>query len=85
MTKTSVILPEGVSLQRVAQVLHQEQVPYLLVGGIAMLTHVEGRNTKDVGLLMAADAIKKLRTSAAQCTARANRLRSKTGYGTSFK
>lgn len=85
MTKASVSLPERVSLQRVAQVLDQEQVPYLLVGGIVTLTYVEGRTTKDVGLLMSADAIKKPHTSAAQFTPRANRLRSKTGHGASSK
>jgi hypothetical protein len=93
----NVSLPEGVSLQRVAQVLldawevgsHQwtdtparlreggtpppapiprdamdlfrvlaeRRIPYLLVGGIAMLTYVQGRNTKDVDLLMSVAAM----------------------------
>ena len=104
MTQTSqkVSLPEGVSLQRVAQVLldaweagshqwsdtplqlreghsgppppppvlrdaldlfrvlHQQQLQYLLVGGIALLTYVEGRNTKDVGLLMSLEAMQRV-------------------------
>ena len=91
--KRQVTLPEGVSLQRVAQVLldawevgtHQwtdsplqlregasakppmpvpqdaldlfrllaeRRAQYLLVGGLAMLTYVNGRNTRDVDLLM---------------------------------
>jgi hypothetical protein len=104
MTQTSqkVSLPEGVSLQRVAQVLldaweagshqwtgsplqlregdcgspppppvpqdtldlfrvlHGQQLPYLLVGGIALLTYVEGRNTKDVDLLMSLEAMQRV-------------------------
>lgn len=99
--KANVSLPEGVSLQKVAQVLldawevgshqwngtplqlregqteappppvprdaldlfrvlHEQQLPYLLVGGIAMLTYVEGRNTKDVDLLMSLEAMQQV-------------------------
>src|SRR6266436_3493553 len=97
---TNVSLPEGVSLQRVAQVLldawevgshqwedgplrlrdgnavppppiprdaldlfrglHEQRIPYLLVGGIAMLTYVQGRNTKDLELLMSAVAMQQV-------------------------
>ena len=39
------------------RVLNERQVPYLLVGGMAMLTYVRGRNTKDVDLLMSAAAM----------------------------
>ncbi|MDE3069010.1 MAG: hypothetical protein KGJ60_15875 [Verrucomicrobiota bacterium] len=96
-----VTLPEGVSLQRVAQVLldaweadprrwmnappqlregappqspmpvpqdamdlfrllAERRVNYLLVGGLAMLTYVKGRNTKDVNLLMSVAALEQL-------------------------
>ncbi|MCL4181418.1 MAG: hypothetical protein KJ072_27225 [Verrucomicrobia bacterium] len=34
--------------------LKDARLEYLLVGGIAMLTYVQGRNTKDIDLLMAA-------------------------------
>jgi hypothetical protein len=95
--KRDVTLPEGVSLQRVAQVLldaweadprrwmnapsqlsegpatpsempvpqdsmdlfrllAERRVDYLLVGGLAMLTYVKGRNTKDVDLLLSLEA-----------------------------
>lgn len=37
--------------------LHQRQVPYLLVGGIAMLTYVEGRNTQDVDLVLSVNSL----------------------------
>jgi hypothetical protein len=98
---TTVTLPEGVSLQRVAEVLvdaweagshrwtntplqlregprpappmpvpqdamelfrllHERRVNYLLVGGMAMLTYVQGRNTKDVNLLMSLAALEQL-------------------------
>ncbi len=33
---------------------------YLLVGGMAMLTYVKGRNTKDVDLLMSVAALEKI-------------------------
>ena len=98
--KHTVTLPEGVSLQRLAQVLldaweadprrwmkgpqplregagepavpvpqdaldlfrllAERQVDYLLVGGLAMLTYVKGRNTKDVDLLMSVSALERL-------------------------
>jgi len=98
---TTVTLPEGVSLRRVAEVLvdaweadprrwmnaprqlresaptqptmpvpqdamdlfrllAERRVDYLLVGGMAMLTYVKGRNTKDVDLLMSVAALEQL-------------------------
>ncbi len=42
------------------RLLHERQVEYLLVGGMAMLTYVKGRNTKDVDLLMSVAALEKL-------------------------
>lgn len=98
---TTVTLPEGVSLRRVAEVLvdaweagshrwtntplqlregprpappmpvpqdamelfrllHERRVNYLLVGGMAMLTYVQGRNTKGVDLLMSVAALEQL-------------------------
>jgi hypothetical protein len=100
-TNTTVTLPEGISLRRVAEVLvdaweagshrwtntplqlregprpappmpvpqdamelfrllHERRVNYLLVGGMAMLTYVQGRNTKDVDLLMSVAALEQL-------------------------
>lgn len=35
------------------EALNERQIPYLLVGGIAMLVHIEGRNTQDIDLIMA--------------------------------
>jgi len=42
------------------RILSDARVPYLLVGGVAMLTYVVGRNTKDVDLLMPVSAIEQM-------------------------
>ena len=42
------------------RLLAERRVDYLLVGGLAMLTYVKGRNTKDVDLLMSVAALEKL-------------------------
>ncbi|MCC7117173.1 MAG: hypothetical protein IT310_01505 [Anaerolineales bacterium] len=41
-------------------VLEERKVDYVLVGGIAMLHYVEGRNTQDLDLLMAVSSLDKL-------------------------
>lgn len=40
------------AVSRLFEVLSRRQIPYLLVGGIAMRVHVEGRNTQDIDLIM---------------------------------
>jgi len=40
--------------------LAQRQIPYLLVGGIAMLRYVAGRNTEDIDLLMSLPSLRQL-------------------------
>jgi hypothetical protein len=40
--------------------LETRQVAYVLVGGIAVLHYVEGRNTEDVNLLLAVNALRQL-------------------------
>lgn len=50
-------------LQTVADLfsmLEAREVDYLLVGGIALLQYVEGRNTEDIDLIVALDDLKKL-------------------------
>jgi hypothetical protein len=42
------------------QVLHERNLPYVLVGGIAMLAYVDGRNTQDVDLVLSLASLKKL-------------------------
>ena len=41
-------------------ILEQREIDYVLVGGIALLQYVEGRNTEDLDLLMAVSALDKL-------------------------
>lgn len=41
-------------------VLEERQVAYVLVGGIALLQYVEGRNTEDIDLIMALSSLKAL-------------------------
>jgi hypothetical protein len=42
------------------RLLAERRVDYLLVGGMAMLTYIKGRNTKDVNLLMSVAALEQL-------------------------
>ena len=48
------------SVQDFFAVLEQRKIDYVLVGGIAILHYVEGRNTQDLDLLMAVSAVEKL-------------------------
>jgi hypothetical protein len=41
-------------------VLEQRKIDYVLVGGIAILHYVEGRNTQDLDLLMSVSSLEKL-------------------------
>jgi hypothetical protein len=45
---------------RLFNLLHEKQTEYLLVGGIALLQYIEGRNTEDIDLIMASSLLKKL-------------------------
>ena len=40
--------------------MDERQVDYLLVGGIALLQYIEGRNTQDIDLIMAVSSLEKL-------------------------
>ncbi|MBU6401324.1 MAG: hypothetical protein KGS61_13495 [Verrucomicrobia bacterium] len=42
------------------RLLAERRVGYLLVGGLAMLTYVQGRNTKDINLLLSLAALEKM-------------------------
>jgi hypothetical protein len=48
------------SVQDLFAILEQRNIGYVLVGGIALLHYVEGRNTQDLDLLMAASSLEKL-------------------------
>jgi hypothetical protein len=50
-------------LQNVARLftlLTEREIEYLLVGGIALLQYIEGRNTEDIDLITALSSLKKL-------------------------
>ncbi|MEP6819442.1 MAG: hypothetical protein ABJA18_07890 [bacterium] len=48
------------TVARFFSLLGERQIEYVLVGGIAMLQYVEGRNTEDVDLIMALSALEQL-------------------------
>lgn len=48
------------SVQDFFAVLEKRKIDYVLVGGIAILHYVEGRNTQDLDLLMAVSSLDKL-------------------------
>lgn len=48
------------SVQDFFAVLEQRKIDYVLVGGIAILHYIEGRNTQDLDLLMALSSLQKL-------------------------
>ncbi len=51
-------LMEAVS--RLFTLLRERRIDYLLVGGIALLKYVEGRNTEDIDLIMAVSSLEAL-------------------------
>jgi predicted nucleotidyltransferase len=48
------------SVQDFFAVLEERKIDYVLVGGIAILHYVEGRNTQDLDVLMAVSSLEKL-------------------------
>lgn len=48
------------TINRLFDLLQQRQIRYVLVGGIALLTYVEGRNTQDIDLIMPVSSLVKL-------------------------
>ncbi len=59
---TEVMHAEGL-LEAVAQLftlLHERQIDYLLVGGVAMLHYVQGRNTEDIDLIISVSSLQAL-------------------------
>ena len=47
-------------VMKVLAAFERERVDYVLVGGIALLQYVEGRNTEDIDLIMAVSALERL-------------------------
>jgi len=54
------VLPTDRDVLELFTLLRERETPYLLVGGIAMLRYVEGRNTEDFDLLMSLPSLKQL-------------------------
>ena len=48
------------AVSRLFDLLGERRTDYLLVGGIALLKYVEGRNTEDIDLIMALSSLEKL-------------------------
>jgi hypothetical protein len=48
------------SVPRLFALLGERHIDYVLVGGVAMLQYVEGRNTEDIDLIMAVAALERL-------------------------
>lgn len=48
------------SIPRLFTLLEERQVEYVLVGGIAMLAYIDGRNTQDIDLIVARKDLEKL-------------------------
>lgn len=47
-------------VEKLFNLLDSRKADYVLVGGIALLTYVEGRNTQDIDLIMAAPSLAKI-------------------------
>jgi hypothetical protein len=54
------LLPTDRDVVELFTLLEQRRISYLLVGGIAMLRYVEGRNTEDIDLLMSLPSLQQL-------------------------
>ncbi len=48
------------SVDRLFAILSERKINYVLVGGVALLNYIEGRNTEDIDLIMALSSIKKI-------------------------
>lgn len=57
-------MPESDDLTRnidnLFQLLNDRQIDYLLVGGIALLSYIDGRNTQDIDFIMSRQALEQL-------------------------
>ena len=49
-----------IQVEQLFNLLDSRKADYVLVGGIALLTYVEGRNTQDIDLIMALPSLSKL-------------------------
>ena len=49
-----------IMVERLFALLSERQVDYVVVGGVALLQYVEGRNTQDIALIMALSSLERL-------------------------
>lgn len=47
-------------IDRLFELLDEQQISYLLVGGVALLSYIEGRNTQDIDFIMSLEDASKL-------------------------
>ena len=62
-TTQDILMNSDLLIETVAHffsLLHKREIDYVLVGDIALLQYVEGRNTEDIDLIMAVSALEKL-------------------------
>lgn len=48
------------AMRRLTEALEQDGIPHVLVGGLAVLQFIEGRNTRDIDIIIAASDIPRL-------------------------
>jgi hypothetical protein len=48
------------TVERLFALLRERQIEYVLVGGVALLQYIEGRNTEDIDLIMALPSLQRL-------------------------
>jgi len=48
------------TVARLFEMLRDREIEYVLVGGVALLQYIEGRNTEDIDLIMSLSSLKKL-------------------------
>lgn len=48
------------NVESLFQLLDERQIDYLLVGGIALLSYIDGRNTQDIDFIMSQHSLEKL-------------------------
>jgi hypothetical protein len=60
MTESEIISFVSKDVQDFFTLLAQRHIPYVLVGGVALLRYIEGRNTRDIDLLLSIQSFKKI-------------------------
>lgn len=48
------------TIHQLFELLKQRHIDYVLAGGVAMLTYIEGRNTQDIDLIMSVSSLEQL-------------------------